>query len=298
VPGTIDNSGLSLRSDYFGDPLAWRAFCDLLMDIFGIDVTPLEILGGPDPTTMATGYFDADGRCIANLSAFSMPLMIEGEVVRAAGWQSGAVRPAWRGRGLFRKLMDITFERCIAAGYEAMMLTTRHPGLYEPYGFQPMPQAHFAGPAPAIAERVPRARRLDIRTPEDLDLIRSRLLQRAPVSSHFSVVDQSHMFLLNAWLSGTSLHWLEQFHCITASGPSASGGLALLDVVGDTIPTLATILAAIAPAAQHVAVHFPTDRLDWQGQAVPDDSGMALMMWSRDGRRPGAPVQLSPMADF
>jgi GNAT superfamily N-acetyltransferase len=298
LSGAIDNSGLSLRSDYFGDPLAWRAFCDLLMDIFGIDVTPLELLGGPDPTCMPTGFFDDDGCCIANLSAFSMPLMIDGEIVRAAGWQSGAVRPAWRGRGLFRQLMDITFERCSAAGYDAMVLTTRHPGLYEPYGFRTLPQAHFSGPAPAIAEKVPLARRLDIRNPADLELIRSRLLQRAPVSSHFSVVDQSHMFLLNAWLSNASLHWLEPCHCITASRPSASGGLALIDVVGDTIPPLASILAAIAPAAKQVAVHFPPDRLDWQGQAVPDDSGMALMMWSRDGRHPGAPVQLSPMADF
>jgi hypothetical protein len=56
VPGAIDNSGLSLRSDYFGDPLAWRAFCDLLMDIFGIDVTPLEILGCAD-AALAHGRF-------------------------------------------------------------------------------------------------------------------------------------------------------------------------------------------------------------------------------------------------
>ncbi len=308
MPGAIDTSGLSLRSDYFGDPLAWRAFCDLLIDIFGIDVTPLEMLGGPDPTCMPTGFFDDDGCCIANLSAFSMPLMIDGEIVRAAGWQSGAVRPAWRGRGLFRQLMDITFERCSAAGYEAMVLTTRHPGLYEPYGFKTLQQAHFSVPMPSHPVSVPvaptkdpLARRLDIRDATDLALIRRVLAERTPVSNHFAVLDQSHMLLLNAWLSpSVSLHWLEHTNCITATEASTPDRLSLLDIIASNIPPLTHLHAALAPAATEVDVHFPPDRLSIHGgfETTPAEDGLALMMWHRDGTCPTGPLRLSPMADF
>lgn len=89
---------LTLRQDYFDDPAALQALADLLHDVFGIDITLQNRLGGPDPSSMPFGYFDEAGRCVANLSAFSMPLVIEGRVVRAAGFQSGAVRPEFRGR--------------------------------------------------------------------------------------------------------------------------------------------------------------------------------------------------------
>ncbi len=308
MPRAADTSGLVLRSDYFDDPRAWHAFCDLLKDIFDIDVTPLEGLGGPDPTCSPTGFFNQDGCCIANLSAFSMPLMMEGRIVHAAGWQSGAVRPAWRDRGLFRQLMDITFDRCRAAGYEAMVLTTRHPGLYEPYGFKTLPQARFFCPTPSrpVSARVasttyPRARQLDIRDASDLALLRKALADRTPVSKNFAVLDQSHMFLLNAWLSpSVSLHWLEHANCIVATDVSSPDRLSLLDVIASEMPTLSRLQAALAPTAVEVEVHFPPDLLSIDGgfATTAADDGLALMMWHRDGMFPTGPVRLSPMADF
>ena len=77
--------GLIFRQDYFADPAAFAALVDLLHDTFSIDIGLQKQLSGPDPSSMPFGYFDADGRCIANFSAFSMPLMIDGRVVKAAG---------------------------------------------------------------------------------------------------------------------------------------------------------------------------------------------------------------------
>lgn len=97
--------GLIFRQDYFADLAAFAALVDLLHDTFSIDIGLQSQLSGPDPSSMPFGYFDADGRCVANFSVFSMPLMFNGRVVKAAGYQSGAVRPEWRGRGLYRDLM-------------------------------------------------------------------------------------------------------------------------------------------------------------------------------------------------
>lgn len=71
MPKTIDYSGLTFRQDCFVDGAAWTAFAE---DTFG----------------MPFGWFDADATLVANLAAFAMPLMINGRIVRAAAFQSGA----------------------------------------------------------------------------------------------------------------------------------------------------------------------------------------------------------------
>ena len=107
MPKPADRDNLIFRQDYFDDPAGWQAITALLGDIFGVDISPLDRFGGHDRSNLASAFFDAEGICIANLSAFSMPLMIDGRIVRAGAWQSGAVRPAYRGQGLFRDLIHI-----------------------------------------------------------------------------------------------------------------------------------------------------------------------------------------------
>jgi hypothetical protein len=89
----LDSAGLTFRQDNFGDPSGWAALVSLLQDIFGIDVGPLQRLGGPDPTSMPFGWFDAEGELAANISVFALPFVFDGRIVNAAGLQSGAVRP-------------------------------------------------------------------------------------------------------------------------------------------------------------------------------------------------------------
>ena len=139
---------LVFRANYFGDPAASRALTALLEDTFGIDVTILDRLGGPDPTGVPFAWFDVSGTCIANISAFSMPLVINGNFMRAAGLQSGAVRPEYRGRGLFRSVMEAALDYCDSEGFEAVTLLTDKPALYERYGFRALTQHRFIGPAP------------------------------------------------------------------------------------------------------------------------------------------------------
>ncbi|MBB4009540.1 hypothetical protein [Allorhizobium taibaishanense] len=63
-------AGLTLRQGYFEDPRSFQGLVDLLQDVFGIDIGAQNLLGGPDPTCMPFGYFDTDGRCVANFSVF------------------------------------------------------------------------------------------------------------------------------------------------------------------------------------------------------------------------------------
>jgi predicted N-acetyltransferase YhbS len=187
---------LEFRSGYFGDRAAVKALVDLLFDTFEIDIGQLDRMGGPDPTSMPFGYFDEAGRCVANFSAFSMPLIIDGRRVRAAGYQSGAVRPEYRGQGLYRDLMQRAFAWAEAEGFELDVLLTDKPGLYEPYGFRVVEQHMFRGSMPIAAAARP-CRHLSIRTDEDVTLIRSVLAKRMPVSECFAVAGHIEEFLLN-----------------------------------------------------------------------------------------------------
>ena len=96
----FDSSGLTFRQDYFSDPVAWRALVSLLDDTFGIDIGPLQELGGPDPTSVPFGWFAADGTLAANLSAlrFSQPADARPFRGSAETTSRGKASPAARSR--------------------------------------------------------------------------------------------------------------------------------------------------------------------------------------------------------
>jgi GNAT superfamily N-acetyltransferase len=293
-----DTRGLTFRQDYFGDPTAWSAIVELLQDTFGIDVGTQDRFGGPDPTSMPFGYFDENGACVANFSAFSMPMMIDGHLVKAAGFQSGAVRPEWRGRGLYRDLMRRAFGWCDAQGFELGLLLTDKPALYEPYGFRIVPQHRFSGPPPAAAKPVGTSRALYLENSGDLALVKRLLQKSTPVSSRFAVAAQAEMFQLNSCFD-TDIHlaYLDQFEAIVA-WKSDETSFQLFDIAGKSIPPLFAILAALDLRPDRVEVCFPPDRLDWQGTPEPVPSYTSLMVRGEATSRLDLPVMLSPMAEF
>ena len=293
-----ERASLTFRSDYFGDPAAWRAVADLLDDTFGIDVTGLDRLGGPDPTCTAFAWFDEAGACIANISAFSLPLVVNGTFLRAAGLQSGAVRADHRGRGLYRDVMEAALNHCDAEGFQAVALLTDTPDLYTRYGFRTLAQHRFTGTAPE-GGRAGALRRLDIANDGDVTLLGRLLDGRRPVSDRFAPLRQKEMFLFNASLMpDLRLDLMEEDNAVIAWQVDQDGGLDVLDVVGARIPRLADILASLRVAPNRVTVHFAPDHLDWTGAHVPDDGDMVFMLRPADGLLPDQPFALPPMAEF
>ncbi|WP_267551398.1 GNAT family N-acetyltransferase [Rhizobium rhizogenes] len=289
--------GLTLRQDYFADPSAWNALVDLLQDTFSIDINLQASFGGPDPSSMPSGYFDADGRCVANFSAVSMPMIINGRPVKAAGYQSGAVRPEWRGRGLYRDLMQRSFARTKAEGYELDLLLTDKPALYERYGFRALQQHVSIARIPKPAKSNRTARQLSMETPDDVRLIKTLLQNRQPVSTRFAVARQTEMFLLNACFN-TAIR-------LTALGDEAviawtfdGATFWLLDVVGTTMPSLAAILSALDLEPDRIEICFSPDRLDCQVSLEPYEGYTMLMARGKAADDIAGPILLSPMAEF
>lgn len=289
---------LQFRSDYFRDRAAFKGLVDLLFDTFEINIGQLDRLGGPDPTSMPFGYFDEAGRCVANFSAFSMPLIVDGKRVRAVGYQSGAVRPEYRGQGLYRNLMQRAFGWAEAQGFAMGILLTDKPGLYEPYGFRVIEQHMFVGVMP-VAATVQPCRHLSIESDADVKLIRSVLAARMPVSERFAVFGQAVEFLLNACFDPSiRLSHMPGRDAVIA-WREEPGTFHLLDIAGRDIPSLAQIVSALKTSAERVAVYFPTDRLDWNGEAKRYQGSCELMVTGDPGAiLKSGPFVLPPLADF
>ncbi|SCB32133.1 GNAT family N-acetyltransferase [Rhizobium hainanense] len=295
MPGPAHD--LTLRQDYFGDPTTWMGLVDLLQDTFSIDISLQAQFGGPDPTSMPFGYFDDDGRCVANFSAFSMPMIVNGQLVKAAGYQSGAVRPEWRGRGLYRDLMQRAFARTAAEGYELDLLLTDKPALYERYGFRILPQHISVARIPKLQKSDLTARQLSLEAPEDLRLIKRLLQERQPVSARFAVIRQTEMFLLNAsFNSAIRLTALADDTVIAWTFDGAT--FWLLDVVGSAIPSLATILSALEVEPERIEICFSPDRLDCEVSLEPYEGYTMLMVRGKAADDIAGPLMLSPMAEF
>lgn len=289
---------LTLREGYFEDPNAFRALADLLQDVFGIDIGLQGRFGGPDPSSMPFGYFDGTGRCVANFSVFSMPLFIKGRFVKAAVFQSGAVRPAFRGQGLYSDLMQRAFAWADKQAFEAGVLLTDKPELYHDHGFRVVPQFSFCGEVTQTVPADAESREIDLKNQDDVALVLSILADREPVSRQLSVVRQSEMFLLNAALDPEiRLSYLPGFDAILA-WELHGGTLQMLDIVARQIPLMSEIRSALIVPHNRIEAFFPTDRLEWSGNARVHDGSCALMVRGLQPSDIPTPSILSPMADF
>jgi len=293
-----DTTGLTFRQDYFADYAAWRALVSLLHDTFGIDIGPLMELGGPDPSSMPFGWFAEDGTLAANLSAFAMPVVVNGRRINAAALQSGAVRPPWRGHGLYRDVTKKALDWCSDQGFEAIVLYTDKPALYEPYGFRTLPMHSFSGDAPAPVG-APQGRSIDPGNADDLALLQDLLVRREAVSGTLAVVSSPAMFLINTQLDpDVRLTFIEQLSAVIA-WKLDGGTLILLDVLAAPIPPLAAILGGLGVRPDRVEVLFRPDKLGWNGEPAPASAhGTHFMIRGLDGLDLKAPAMLSPMADF
>ena len=293
-----DSSSLIYRQDYFADPAGWKALANLLRDIFHIDISVLDNLGGMDPSSMPFAWFGEAGVCAANLSAISMPVMVNGHRRKIAALQSGAVRPEHRGKGLYRDLMQKAFAWIDDEGFELAILYTDKPAMYEPYGFKAMPLHKFSGPAPKLGAVVP-SRLMSMDSQADVALLAGLIKSRAPASSLFAPLSHPAMFLVNAfWDRGISLSLLESHDAVIAWRMGEGGKFQLLDIVSEKIPPMQVITSGLHANAPSVECFFSPDLLDWQGTAVIDENRLPFMARGNLSLLPTQPFALTPMADF
>ena len=267
----------------------------LLQDTFGLDLAPLDELGLGDPSYRAFSYFDAAGCCVANAATFVLPLVVDGRRVDAMGVQSVATRPAYRGRGLSRRLLDRALRWCdVNAGL--VFLMTSIPGFYEPLGFRTVPQFAYVGVPPPVPLGMP-SRRLDLGLGDDRRLLVELLHRRSPVSARFAVVGAAGGVVLNLVGEPELCAWhLPAHDAVVVTRQKQDDTFCLVDVVAAEMPELAQVLASLDVQPSRVEVRFPSDLLAWPGTAIPAETQTVLMVRGEAGPLP--PFMLPETAAF
>lgn len=261
---------LHFRSDYAHTKEGLAELSRLILDIFAVDISPLDRLGH-DLSVVAFGWWQ-DGNLIANVSLYERRLWLAGEEVAAFGVQSVAVRPEWRGRGLFRDLMRRALDHADAR-VSLVILATGTPGLYRPFGFRQLQEVKSS--STWVRQRAEAGfRELLLNVDADIALLRDLFSRRVPTSLLASACDHPALFMLKASLTpGIKLLHLPQLDAVVAVKRNWRT-MILLDVVAPSIPPLAAIMTALDFDGARVDVHLTPDRLCWTpDETQPVDNG-------------------------
>jgi len=282
--------------DELSGPQDRRALHRLLLDVFNVDVSPIEEFGLADPTYRAFSYLDVTGCCVANAATFTLKLIIGGKPVNAMGIQSVATRPEWRRRGLSHDLLERALRWC-DVNARLTFLMTFIPRFYEPMGFRIVPQFAYVGRAPATGPPALGCRRLDLGASDDRRLLAQVLRHRVPVSARFAVDGSPGAFVLNLFDRMELAAWyIEPRQAVVVTAARPEGTLCIVDVAATDMPALEEVVAAVGNQSKQVEVHFPPDRVAWNGTATPAQTSTVLMV--RGDLEPLEPFMIPETAAF
>ena len=288
-------SNLVLRTDIVDDRGAYAAYADLVARVFDIALEAPNPAISRDPAWVPFAYFDPAGHCVACVEAASLDMRLDGKDGRATAIRLAAVDPEWRGRGLFRNLMDLALAWCATAATGPTLLYTEDDALYGRFGFRSLPQHAFVGPAPELLPGRP-ARMVDAEDPADSALIAALLAKRAPLSDRCAILRAPSLFMTNMAADDLVLAYASDLDALVAYELDAQG-ITLVDVVSASIPSLACLLGVLPMRAATVRVLFPPDRLGWDGMPTPDNETGLMAR----GALPSAmrrPFMLPPTTEF
>ena len=283
-------AGLHWRDDVRGSAARYAAFAGMVEAVFD-----MALEAPADPSIWSTvACFDAAGACVAGAEFGRLPLMLDGRTRAAGTIRLVGVIEAWRGRGLFRAVMERFLRWSEAQGFDLLLLYAAIPELYHRFGFRGVTEHAFVAPAPAPVAGRP-ARLLDLA--RDRALVERLLAARAPVSRDVAVVDAPELFLhALAGDNGLSLAHLPDADALIVFEAAEDEVLHLVDVVGAEVPSLPRILGALPRRFGRVRTLFPPDRLGWHGAPVAEDTGLMAR-----GALPPAmerPFMMPPTVEF
>lgn len=194
---------LQLIQGHRDDEAYRRSLNQLSLDVVQYDVESWYQAGWWDDTFLCYSYLDGQ-TVVANMSAYKMAFIIDGQRIEGLQACFAITHPAYRKQGLCENLFKFILETdippsCIVYGltvHETMKrLQLRH-------GFHLQPQSEFflplePGYRPALAQS--RRRWLDLTSNADRDLLMIFARERIPLSRTFDVEHTHHMLLFHCF---------------------------------------------------------------------------------------------------
>jgi GNAT superfamily N-acetyltransferase len=255
-------SPFEFASKYSSDDTMREKLYPLFETVFQIEVRTLldfHARGFWNTTYQPYTFFDGDV-AVANVSMFSMPLMMKQKMSKVAAVQSVMTHPEYRGKGL----MKLLFEKMlldIDAEFETALLLTEVPELYHPFGFRQVREHYFVAPMKHVPKQGnPGARKLDFFNEDDVRIVRDCFQNHTPISHHFAPLSHDSSFYLNMYRPyyHEKLYYSEELNVVMVFKVEG-GTLHLYDVIGKRLPSLEELCSQIPQPFSQIVFYFYPD---------------------------------------
>ncbi len=137
-----------------------------------------------------------NGEVIAHLGVIPLDMMLNQEKRHIAAIHGICVQETFRGRGLFKQLMQEALNY-IENNFDAALLFTDKPNLYKQYKFSVLPEYDFIINSPDMSKAVSDLRILSLDNADDLKIIMDLLSDHLPLSDQMSIINEPTIFVLN-----------------------------------------------------------------------------------------------------
>ncbi|PEC86840.1 GNAT family N-acetyltransferase [Bacillus cereus] len=234
----------------------------LFEEVFGITTQTLNDFsekGYWDDTYKALSFLQED-EVIANVAAFSLPLLINGEKINAAGIQSVMTHPNFRRQGLMTQLMNKMIEE-IDKKCECALLFTEKPELYTSFGFKVVQEYLMTIPY-ENNKNDSLLRKLDYYNVDNRQLIHETIDSSQRLSNNFSTLNFHPSFYLNIYDSewNEKLYYSEKLDALIVYEVD-NEKLKLYGVFAPVIPVLDEICGEITERFTEIEFYFSPDQL-------------------------------------
>ncbi|MED0949023.1 GNAT family N-acetyltransferase [Bacillus mobilis] len=235
----------------------------LFEEVFGITIQTLNDFsekGYWDNTFKAVSFLQ-DDKVIANVGAFSLPLLINGERINAMGIQSVMTHPNFRRQGLMTHLLDKIIVE-IDKECDCVVLFTENPELYASFGFNVVQEYLMTIPYDKNKENDFLLRKLDYYNEENRQLIQETIDSSQRLSNKFSTSNFQSSFYLNMYDAkwNEKLYYSEKLDALIVYEVD-NEKLKLYGVFAPVIPVLDEICGEISERFTEIEFYFSPDQL-------------------------------------
>lgn len=139
---------------------------------------------------------EENGEIIAHLGIIPLDMIFNQKKVRVAAMHGICVKETFRGKGLFKKLMQEALIY-VEKNFDASILFTDQPDLYKQYNFTVLPEYDFLVKTDTIIKIESDLRILSLDNAHDLRIMQNLLSNHLPLSNQLSLVNEATIFVLD-----------------------------------------------------------------------------------------------------
>ena len=251
---------LTLRTDYWQDRAARKAFMDFIYEIHGLDFSRWDSGGYWDPAYTAFSFFQGQ-RVVASVCIYRMDTILNGKPAPMTQISGVGTLPEWRHKGLNRTLTEMGLEWAGNAPVATFLFSDEEAvPYYLKSGFEPLDE-YIETMSICGREPIRGAHKLELERPSDLQKIKGYVDESAPISNRFCLINpRLTMFHLLYFLSDV-IYEIPELECLVCYRREEAV-LRIFTVLGTRIPVFQNLYPYIAlPSDRKVEFHFYADKL-------------------------------------